>query len=115
MDMQEHYKAMQEEWVKLYKVKKGDELKVLRTFKEGELGCNAGWWPVKEKYIGQTGKLISFGSTTLYLQFNGNDSYYFPFLVLVKIASAPIKEMTVAEICEALGYEVKVIKDDNDC
>lgn len=73
-------------------IKVGDRVKVLRTFKLHELGCNAVWGNHKN-LIGQTFKVIGIGVSDRSFALNiptprGWEGYnLFPFFVLEKVSS----------------------------
>ena len=112
INIKEAYKTMQAEWVKLYDVKVGTKVKVLRTNKLLELGTTACGHTQSE--IDEDGELavvynivdreITVATTSL-----GNHRFY-PFFVLEVVGQPKVKEMTVKEISEMAGCTVEVIE-----
>ncbi len=117
MDIKEAYKVMQAEWVKLYDVKVGTKVKVLRGYEKGELGlddfgidtpdqCRNKGDKVKQQASGTVSEMVNKG---ILVDFSGNE-YTFPFFVLEVVGQPEPKKMTVKEISEMAGCTVEVVE-----
>ena len=114
MDITTAYKTLQGECG--FKI--GDKVKVLRKAESYKLGWATSWHSNMDKYIGNTYTIKDISSGCCGV--NGfqlgtkDDRYWFPWFVLELVEKKPeVKEMTVREISDKLGYEVKVIREEN--
>ena len=99
----EAYKVLQKTW----DIEVGDNVKVLRTFRTNEFGCNACWKDHKG-LIGQSFKVTYVGENSVALDIptSSADSAYnlFPFFVLEKVGPA-------IEITLKVNGETRKLKD----
>ena len=102
MDIKEAYKVMQAEWVKLYDVKVGTEVKLLRGYQDYELGCNCLSVQDPKLFGGIVDKIRNNSIRT-----NGT---IHPFFVLEVVGQPKPKKMTVKEISEMAGCTVEVVE-----
>ena len=111
MDIKEAYCVMQAEWVKLYDVKVGTKVRVLRAGVKNELGSHAyshAQEELNKHYL--LGEIRSINPD--YIDFTSKDimGWMTPFFVLEVVGQPDVKEMTVKEVSEMAGCEVKIIK-----
>ena len=87
----------------------GNKVTVLRKAKSGELGWGCSWNSSMLRFVGNVYTVTNITREGILL----NDTYYFPWYVLelteLTEKKKEVKEMTVSEISNALGYKVKVI------
>jgi len=95
MTVEEAYKILQAEWVKLYDAEVGDMVKVLRTpTVNNELGSFGYETSAKGKFVGQTCKISRIDRHSLFL--DETCGYCFPFFCLEFVKKAKPKiEITV--------------------
>jgi len=110
MKITEAYLVMQKE----SGIKEGDKVRILRSAKAGEMGWNENgdiWESTITKQLGGICTVSANENCLAGLELHSIDGGYFrcPFFVLEKI-QLKVKEMTVKEISEQLGYEIKIIK-----
>ncbi len=113
MEIEEAYRVMQE----ANGLKAGDTVRVLRKAESREMGWITCWCNGMDACVGEKGTVKKVTNRSVGVFFEGNIKtwYNFPFFVLEKIEPAPVPEKTLAEICEELGYEVKIKKGCGDC
>ena len=78
------YKELQRVWVEGMGLKVGDNVKVLRKFKDEELGSIPDWNPEISKTIGEVGEVNYIYATSIGVKF-GEDYWNYPFTVLEKV------------------------------
>lgn len=107
MELKEAYKIM----AKASGIEKGDTVKILRGWKDGELGENCGLAEFGNKYIGQSGKITDIGVLSMGYQvtFPSGNSFYFPWFVLEKFEGKPVKEFAVGDFVKITGPSVSGI------
>lgn len=88
ISIEEAYKVMQ----KASGIKAGDKVKVLRNFKNYEMGCGCNWQPEKESFIGKSYTVTQIKDT--YIKLDSSPNYHlFPFFVLEVVESAKVIEL----------------------
>jgi len=101
------YETLEQGWKQKHNIQIGDRVRVLRKAKSMECGWNNSWTKFMDDSVGSRQKVMDFGSYSSGL-FLGN-GYSYPWFVLEKVEEGPV-EMTVAEVCKALGKNVKIVK-----
>ena len=101
MNIEEAYKVMQAEWVRLYNVEVGDTVKVLRAAKTRELGWGNSWEMVMNAGSEREVRSVSDGNIDL------DDGYGYPFFVLELVKKA---EPTI-EINIKINGETRKLSD----
>ena len=106
MNIKECYKTMQNEWVKLYDVKVGTKVKVIREYGDNEMGCDC----VGTSSIGgYNGQVFKIKDGCIRINCDGSTTIH-PFFVLEVVGQPKPKKMTVKEISEMAGCTVEVVE-----
>ncbi len=98
-----NFQESQRRWIKENNLRKGDKVKILRSFKYGEMGCDKACGPTMKRMVGETCVVVdecSDGDICI----NG---FYWPWFVLEKVESAknPFPMDKIA------GYDITVGED----
>ena len=102
--LKQWYKDGQAAWVKLYDVRIGTKVKVLRGYRYDELGCRA--CNISSDNLNHWhGTVREIGYDFIRVRRSNH-----PFFVLEVVGQPDPKDMTVAQISEELGYTVKVVE-----
>lgn len=84
----ESYQTLQDEWVKLNNVKKGDRVKVEMISPSRHLGWDNSWTILMDKFVGKEAEITCIKSDGSGIELNAN--YDFPFFCLGVKQSQPI-------------------------
>ena len=105
MNSKEAYKILQMECG----IKVGDKVRVLRTAEEDECGWQTVWDVRMDDSVGEVLEVRGFEEPEFgpFL----SDGFFYPWFVLEKVEEATPREMTVKQISQELGYEVKIVKE----
>jgi hypothetical protein len=93
---EELFVALQKKWIELHDIKDGDEVKVIRTFSNGEGGCTSAFYD-EEKYVGNVYTILDTFTKAMDTGINLFGGPILPYFCL-----EPIKDT----YCSACGQRI---------
>ncbi|MHA1409711.1 MAG: hypothetical protein ACTSQY_05310 [Candidatus Odinarchaeia archaeon] len=110
-DISESYRILQQKWLQIYDVRHGDTVTVLRKAKSYELGWGDVWHFDMTRTVGK-----SFGIIGIHdekgIQLNCPGCQTFPFFVLEKFIGRNINTITMQDVYEKFGYNIRLKEED---
>ena len=111
-ELRKTYLILQDEWIRVYDIRHGDTVKVLRKAKSYELGWGDAWHFDMNHTVGETfGILGLLGENGIQLNCLQYHWQVFPFFVLekqVRRGDLSVRTISMKDVYEKFGYNIRL-------